>query len=103
MQMKWKIITLNERTKRFALKIIELIESLPKKRTADFIGKQLLEAGTSVGANYRLLVERGHVPILFLKWVLLKKKLMRRSIGWNYSSSLTLFKRTIYLKKQIKS
>ena len=45
--------SLKGRTKKFALKIIELIESLPKKKTADVIGRQLSEAGTSVGANYR--------------------------------------------------
>ena len=41
------------RTKKFALRIIKLVESLPKSRTADVIGKQLLRSGTSVGANYR--------------------------------------------------
>src|SRR4030066_602802 len=44
---------LKERTKCFALEIIKLVESLPKGRTADVIGRQLLDAGTSVGANYR--------------------------------------------------
>lgn len=44
---------LKERTKSFALDIIKLVESLPKGRTADVIGRQLLDAGTSVGANYR--------------------------------------------------
>jgi four helix bundle protein len=44
---------LKERTKRFALEIIKLVESLLKGRTADVIGRQLLDAGTSVGANYR--------------------------------------------------
>ena len=44
---------LKERTKNFALRIIELVESLPRGRTADSIGKQLLDAGTSVGAHYR--------------------------------------------------
>jgi len=41
------------RTKKFALRVIRLIESLPKGRTADVIGRQLLRCGTSVGANYR--------------------------------------------------
>ena len=41
------------RTKRLALDIIELIESLPRSRTADVIVRQLLRSGTSVGANYR--------------------------------------------------
>ncbi len=44
---------LKERTKCFALEIIKLVELLPKGRTADVIGRQLLDAGTSVGANYR--------------------------------------------------
>jgi four helix bundle protein len=44
---------LKERTKRFALDIIKLVEKLPKGRTADILGRQLLAAGTSVGANYR--------------------------------------------------
>ena len=41
------------RTKLFAIRIIRLVESLPKERTEDVIGKQLLRSGTSVGANYR--------------------------------------------------
>jgi len=45
---------LKERTKAFALRIIRLVERLPRSRTADILGKQLLEAGTSVGANYRV-------------------------------------------------
>jgi len=44
---------LKEQTKIFALRIIELVEQLPKGRTADVIGRQLLESGTSAGANYR--------------------------------------------------
>lgn len=41
------------RTKGFALAAIRLTESLPKRRTADVIGRQLLRSATSVGANYR--------------------------------------------------
>jgi four helix bundle protein len=41
------------RTKRFALQIIKLVESLPKNRIAEVIGRQLLKSGTSIGANYR--------------------------------------------------
>jgi four helix bundle protein len=44
---------LKQRTKKFALRIIKLVESLPKTRTGDVIGRQLLRCGTSVGANYR--------------------------------------------------
>lgn len=44
---------LKARTKAFALSIIGLVESLPRTRAADVIGKQLLRCGTSVGSNYR--------------------------------------------------
>jgi four helix bundle protein len=42
-----------ERTKDVALRVIRLVEALPKTRTADILGRQLLRCGTSVGANYR--------------------------------------------------
>jgi four helix bundle protein len=42
-----------ERTKKLALRIIRVVEALPKNRAADVIGKQLLRSATSVGANYR--------------------------------------------------
>jgi len=41
------------RTKAFASAIVRLVEDLPQGRTGDVLGKQLLRAGTSVGANYR--------------------------------------------------
>ena len=44
---------LKDRTRRFALRVIRLVETLPKGRTTDVVGRQLLRAATSVGANYR--------------------------------------------------
>ena len=44
---------LKNRTKKFALEVIKLVEQLSKGRTTDIIGKQLIRSGTSVGANYR--------------------------------------------------
>ena len=44
---------LKERTKKFALRTIKLVEALPRTRTGDVLGRQLLRSGTSVGANYR--------------------------------------------------
>ncbi|MBS1768573.1 MAG: four helix bundle protein [Acidobacteria bacterium] len=42
-----------ERRKGIALRIIKLVQSLPKNWIAETIGKQLLRSGTSIGANYR--------------------------------------------------
>lgn len=44
---------LEDRTKKFALRIIKPVESLPRSFVAFHIGKQLLKSGTSVAANYR--------------------------------------------------
>ena len=44
---------LKGRTKQFALRVIRLVEALPRGKTADVLGRQLLRSGTSVGANYR--------------------------------------------------
>src|SRR5881628_1250224 len=41
------------RTRAFTSAVVRLVEDLPRGRTADVIGLQLLRAGTSVGANYR--------------------------------------------------
>jgi four helix bundle protein len=30
-----------------------MVEALPRNRTSDVLGKQVLRSGTSVGANYR--------------------------------------------------
>jgi len=45
--------TFKDRTKKFALAVMRLVETLPRNRTADVLGRQLLRSGTSVGANYR--------------------------------------------------
>jgi len=44
---------MKQRTKRFAFRVMRLAESLPRGRTGDTVGKQLLRSGMSVGANYR--------------------------------------------------
>ena len=41
------------RTKAYAVRIVKLVQSLPRNRECDVLGSQLLRAGTSVGANYR--------------------------------------------------
>ena len=44
---------LQERTKTFALKLIDLVERIPKGRSGDSVARQLIRSGTSIGANYR--------------------------------------------------
>jgi four helix bundle protein len=45
---------LKVRTKEFALRVIRMYSKLPKNNTvAQVLGRQVLQSGTSVGANYR--------------------------------------------------
>lgn len=44
---------LKQRTKQFALRVIKLVDALPKTTVGRAIANQLMRAGTSVGANYR--------------------------------------------------
>src|SRR5687767_4339111 len=46
-------LDLRTRTKQFALRIIRLYVALPRTDVAQTLGKQLIKAGTSVGAHYR--------------------------------------------------
>ncbi len=42
---------LDERTYKFALRIVKLVSALPRTTTSEVLGKQVIRSGTSVGAN----------------------------------------------------
>jgi len=44
---------LEERTKQFALEVIQFVSDLPKSKATDVMGHQLLKSGTSIGASQR--------------------------------------------------
>jgi four helix bundle protein len=44
---------LKARTTEFAVRVINLVEALPRRKATLHIGGQLLRAGTAVGSNYR--------------------------------------------------
>lgn len=51
--MKQKPYDLKLRTKLFAIEILTLIDSLPRKKSTDIVANQLGRSGSSVAANYR--------------------------------------------------
>ena len=53
---------LKRRTKQFALRVIRLVETLPRRRTAQVIANQLLRSATSVAANYRAVCRARSQP-----------------------------------------
>ncbi len=44
---------LEERTKDFAVQVVKSVAAFPKTAEGQILGRQLLRAGTSIGANYR--------------------------------------------------
>jgi four helix bundle protein len=55
------------RTKQFALQVIQFCEKLPKDDTSKILKRQLLRAGTSVGANYRAACRAKSKPAFISK------------------------------------
>jgi four helix bundle protein len=44
---------LKQRTKQFGLRVMKLVDALPRSRSGTAISNQLVRSGTAVGANYR--------------------------------------------------
>jgi four helix bundle protein len=42
-----------DRTKAFGLRVLKLVDRLPRTTSGRAIGNQLIRSGTSIGANYR--------------------------------------------------
>jgi len=55
------------RTKQFALQVIQFCERLPNDETSKILKRQLLRAGTSVGANYRAACRAKSKPAFISK------------------------------------
>jgi four helix bundle protein len=51
--MPRKGVELEERTLQFAVRVVGFASVLPRTDAAMVLGRQLLRAGTSIGANYR--------------------------------------------------
>ena len=58
---------LRERTRKFAIRIVKLCDSLPSGDTARTIRRQLLRSGTSVAANYRAVCRARSKPEFLAK------------------------------------
>jgi four helix bundle protein len=46
---------IKERTKKFALRILDLADAVPHSRSGNVIAGQIIRSGTSVAANFRAL------------------------------------------------
>jgi hypothetical protein len=78
---------LQDRTKKFAIRIIKAFARLPKDEVARTIGRQFLRSGTSVAANSRAACRARSRLISFPKSASSLKKSMKRSFGSNVGRS----------------
>jgi len=46
---------MKQRTKKFALRVLDLADAVPHNRSGNVIAAQIIRSGTSVAANYRAL------------------------------------------------
>lgn len=71
-----------ERTKKFAIRIIKLVQHLPEKeKVSEVLGKQVLRSGTSVGANYRSAL-RGRSEKDFLSRISIAEEEADETVYW---------------------
>lgn len=72
---------LQDRTKRFALGVIHLCDSLPNSRSGNTIANQLIRLTTSVGANYRAVC-RAHSKPNFVSKIGITLEEADESVYW---------------------
>jgi four helix bundle protein len=72
---------LKARTKAYGLRVIRVVESLPKTQTSAVLGRQLLRCATSVGANYRAAC-RAKSPADFIAKLLIVEEETDESLYW---------------------
>jgi four helix bundle protein len=86
---------LKNRTKKFALLIILLVEKLPNTRAGNTIANQLIRSGTSVAANYRTAC-RARSNADFISKITIVEEECDESLFW-----LELITEANLLKKEI--
>ena len=74
---------LQERTKKFAIRIIKAFARLPKDEVARTIGRQFLRSGTTVAANYRAACRARSAADFISKVSVVTEESMKRSSGSN--------------------
>ena len=69
------------RTKKFALRVMNLIETLPNKMSGKVVANQLLRSATSAGANYRSAC-RSRSKVEFISKIRIVEEEADESLYW---------------------
>lgn len=69
------------RLKQFSLRVMRLVDALPKSTTGRAIANQLVRSGTSIGANYRA-AGRGRSTADFIAKLAIAEEEADESVYW---------------------
>jgi len=83
-------VEFKRRTRALALRVIRLVAALPKTPAAEVIGRQLLRAGTSVGANYRAACRARSRRDMISKLGIVEEEADERVYWWSYRATREL-------------
>ncbi len=72
---------LKDRTRKFSVMIIKLIEKLPKTLAGNAVAEPLVKSGVAVGAKYRVMC-RAHNPYDFLSRISECEEAADESLYW---------------------
>ena len=72
---------IDERTFKFALRIVKLVGALPRTMQGEILGRQVLRSGTSIGAISKRHMAAHPNAILPTKCPLLSKRRVKRIFG----------------------
>ena len=72
---------LKDRTKKFAVRVIRLVDKLPKSVSSGVVARQLVRSATSIGANYRAAC-RGRSPAEFIAKLQIAMEESDESMYW---------------------
>ena len=74
---------IREKSFQFAIKIVKLYRILSHEKKEFVLSKQILKAGTSIGANVRESINAESKADLYVNYQLHKRNVMKQYIGWN--------------------
>lgn len=72
---------LEERLKKFALRVLNLIRTLPQTEENKIYGKQVIRSSSSIGANY-MEASCAHTKLDFLHDINKSRKEAKESVYW---------------------
>ena len=86
---------LKDRTKKFAIEIVNLARTLPPDPFTREIGLQLVRSATSVAANYRSSCRSRSTAEFMARMGVVRRKPMKRGSGWKSLSKTEWFREKV--------